>query len=237
MSTEPKGASPQAGTSSGSGMRPSDGMRPSLTTVEEMKGYLTVGEWDTVTDEDYHRSLLHGRRTNTFVRTHLTLTAEDLELHLSDPKHPMRIEGWIDAPSLWGYAEITSGRFGMFVPTVNPALRRIEYCFHFDGGGEGPLTLIGFKELTEYLFTNSLQDQQQLYTRIFRGTIDWEDVDTAPVYAVGIVNLHTWDFLRYNLVGLRFHGPERLKWGWRWVKFFTAMNIRLQLLKSTGRSD
>ena len=110
MSNETAQPSP-AGTTS-----PHGPARPSLTTVEEMKGYLSLGEWDTVTDEDYQRALHHGRRTNTFVRTHLNLTAEDLELHLSDPKHPMRIEGWIDAPSLWGYAEIRSGRFGMFVP-------------------------------------------------------------------------------------------------------------------------
>jgi cholesterol oxidase len=213
------------------------GERPSLTTLEEMKGYLTVGEWDTVTDEDYHLALLEGRRTNTYVRTDLRLTAEDLELHLADPKHPMRIEGTIEAPSLWGRTEITSGRFGLFVPTVNPALLRIEYCFHFDGGAEGPLTLIGFKELTDDLTSTVLEDQQILYTRIFRGTIGWEEVDTASVYAIGIVNLHTWDFLKFNLVNLRFRGPERLRWGWRWVRFFVGMNIRLQRLKTAGRSD
>ena len=213
------------------------GARPSVSALEEMKGYFTVGDWNAVRDEDYARALRDGRRTNTYVRMHLKLTAEDLERTLYDAKHPMRIDGWIEAPSLWGRAEITSGRFGLFVPTENPALKRMEYRFHFDGGEAGPLTLIGFKEVSEYLYTSVMQDSQTLNCRIFRGSVDWDDADTASIYAVGVLNLHWWDFIKYDVFGMRFGGPDRLRWGWRFVKFFVGSNSRFQWMKITGRRD
>jgi cholesterol oxidase len=211
--------------------------RPSVTSFEQMKGYFTVGDWKTVTDEDYERALRNGRRTNTYVSTRLRLTADDLERHLADPKHPMRIEGWIRADSLWGRAEITEGQVNVFVPTENPALDRMEYRFHFDGGDVGPLTLLGFKEVSESLTSTVLRDTQILYTRLFRGTIGWEDADTADVYAVGILNLYWRDFIRFNVLNLRVQGPNRLKWGWRFLKFFVGSNVRFQLMKGTGRRD
>ena len=212
------------------------GDRPSLRTLEEMKGYFTVGELETVTDQDYQRALRQGRRENTYVVMHLELTAEDLEAHLADPTHPMRIDGWIRSDKLWGRSNV-SGLFGLFVPTINPALRRMEYRFTFDGGEAGPLTLIGFKEVSEYLYTTVMEDSQTLYCRIYQGDVRWEDADTTPVWAVGILNLHWSDFVKYDIFGLRFRGPDRLRWGWRFLKFFLGTNYRYQRLKRTGRRD
>ena len=210
--------------------------RPSLTTHEAMKGYFTVGEWPTVTDEDYERSFVQGRRSNNWVLTQLELAADDVQEFLSNPKHPMKIGGYIRADSLWGRSPV-SGTLGLFVPTDNPALRRLEYLFSFDAGDEGRMTFVGFKEVTESLLTTVLIDQQVLYFRIFRGEIGWDEADTASVYAVGIVNLHFWDFVRLNIFGLRLYGPNRLQWGARWLRFFLGTNLRFTLLKATGRKN
>jgi cholesterol oxidase len=208
--------------------------RPSLRTKEAMKGYVTLGDWPTVADEDYQRAFLQGRRTNTWILTEFELGTDDLPSFLADPKHPMRIGGTISADSLWGRTEV-NGTLGLFVPTENPALRRLEYLFTFDGGNEGRLTFAGFKEVTENLLTNVLLDQQVLYVRIFRGEIGWDAVDSTPAFAVGILNLHFWDFIRLNIFGLRFYGPKRLWWGARWLRFFLGANLRFTGLKATGR--
>jgi cholesterol oxidase len=230
----------ETGTTSGqtttSATDPGTRGRTSVTTLEEMKGYFTVGPWDTVTDEHYQRALRQGRRDNTFVLMHLELTADDIEAHLADPTHQMRIGGWIRADSLWGRSSVT-GTFGLFVPTANPALRRMEYRFTFDGKDAGALTLIGFKEVSEYLYTSVMEDSQTLYCRIYQGSVSWDDADTTPVWAVGILNLHWSDFVRYDIFGLRFRGPDRLKWGLRFLRFFLGSNYRLQRLKRTGRRD
>ena len=73
--------------------------RPSLTAFEDMKGYLTVGDWPSVNDEDYQRAFVEGRRNDTWVLTNLDLSADDLAAMLADPKHPLRIRGYIQADS------------------------------------------------------------------------------------------------------------------------------------------
>lgn len=211
--------------------------RPSVTTLEEMKGYFVVGDRDRVADEDYPRAEKFGRRDNTYVVMHLRLTADDLKIHLSDPYHPMRIDGWIRCDSLWGRADIAGGRFGLFVATKNPALSRMEYRFEFDGGAAGPLTLIGFKEITDNLYSDVLKDAQTLYCRIYRGSVDWPQADTTPVYAVGILHLHWRDFVKYDVFGLRFGGPGAIRWGLKFLRFFLGTNWHFQRLKKTGRRD
>ena len=237
-STQTPEASPRdiASTVPISTVTPKAGPRPQMRTLEEMKGYFVVGEKDQVTDEDYRRALKQGRRDNTYVLMHLELTAEDLETHLADPMHPMRISGWIRCDSLWGKSDV-SGVFGLWVPTKNPALKRMEYCFEFDGGAAGRLTLIGFKEVSEYLYTNVMEDSQTLYCRIYKGSVGWKEADTTPVYAVGILNLHWRDFVKYDIFGLRFRGPGRIKWGYRFLRFFLGTNWRFQRLKKSGRLD
>lgn len=210
--------------------------RPSLTANEDMKGYMTVGDVPAVTVEDYQQAFVDGRRDNTWVVTHLDLRTDDLPSMLADPEHPLEIAGYIRADSLWGRADI-SGVLGIFVPTDNPALKRLAYRFSFDAGEEGRLTFIGYKELSDDLLTSVLQDQQVLYFRIVRGEVGWDAVDTAPVYAVGIVNLYLWDFLRLNVLGLRVRGPRKHAWLLRWLMFFLGTNVRFMRLKATGRRN
>jgi cholesterol oxidase len=213
---------------------PTTPVRPSLTANEDMKGYMTVGDLPTATREDYENAFVEGRRSNTWVLTHLNLRTDDLPALLADPKHPIGITGTIRADSLWGRADI-SGVLGLFVPTDNPALKRLEYHFTFDTAEEGRLTFAGYKELSDDLLTSVLQDQQVLYFRIVRGEVAWDAVGGAPVYAVGIVNLYLWDFLRRNVLQLRVHGPNRPLWLLRWLRFFLGTNVRFILLKLAGR--
>lgn len=208
----------------------------SVTTLEEMKGYFVVGDQDQVTDEDYIRAEKHGRRNNTYVVMHLRLTADDIKAHLADPMHPMRIEGWIRADSLWGKSDV-SGIFNLWAPTRNPALKRMEYRFEFDGGAAGPLTLIGFKEVSEYLYTNVMEDSQTLFCRIYRGSVGWPEADTTPVYAIGILHLHWRDFVKFDIFGLRFGGRGAILGGLRFLRFFLGTNLKFQRLKKTGRRD
>ncbi|MDQ3823921.1 MAG: hypothetical protein M3321_11860 [Actinomycetota bacterium] len=209
-------------------------MRPSLTANEDMKGYMTVGDVAAATREDYEQAWIDGRRNDTWLVTHLDLRTDDLPSMLADPAHPIGITGYIRADSLWGRADI-AGVLGLFVPTANPALKRLEYRFSFETADEGPLTFLGYKELSDDLLTTVLEDQQVLYFRIVRGHVGWDAVDTAPVYAVGIVTLYLWDFLRLNVLELRVHGPDRRRWLFRWLKFFLGTNIRFVRLKAAGR--
>ena len=89
---------------------------------------------------------------------------------------------------------------------------------------------------SDNLYSNVMQDAQTLYCRIYRGSVDWPQADTTPVYAVGILHLHWNDFVKYDVFGLRFGGPGMIRWGLKFLRFFLGTNWRFQRLKKTGRA-
>ena len=203
--------------------------RPLMTTLEELKGYVAPGE------ADYQQGYLKGRRADNYVLMHLRLTADDLELTVTSPEHRMRLEGYTRCDRLWGQGPLDEGSFfQLFIETANPYLVRMVYRIYFQGN-DGPLTISGFKEMSDDPLTNVATDCQSLYTTVYRGRVTPEDEAGATPYAVGIIRLHARDFFKYDFLALRFKGPHKRKWRWRFLKFFFGTFRRFNSIKYRGR--
>jgi cholesterol oxidase len=204
--------------------------RPTMTTFEELKGYITPGNLE------FQQAFLTGRREHNYVLLHLKLTADDLEKFVTSPEHQTRLEGFIRCEQLWGEAIVKEGEFHLFIDTKNPWVKRMTYRLFFDDA-EGPLTLFGFKELTDDPLTNVFKDCQLLYTKIFRGRVLPQDDDTATLYATGILNLYYKDFIKYDVFKLSFKGPGRFKWGWKFIRWFLHTFSVFKKVKKRGRRE
>jgi hypothetical protein len=200
-----------------------------MTTLEELKGYVMPGE------TDYTQGYLKGRRNDNYVLLHLRLTADDLELCVTSPEHMMRLEGYAHCEKLWGKGPLNEGSyFQLFIETPNPHMVQMVYRIYFQGN-EGPLTLSGFKEMSDDPLTNIATDCMSLYTTIYKGRVTPADDATATPYAVGIIKLHGRDFFKYDILALRFKGPQKRKWRWRFLKFFFGTFRRFHKVKNRGR--
>ena len=203
--------------------------RPLMTTLEELKGYISPGE------ADYAQGYLKGRRAENFVFMRLRLTADDLELCVTSPEHRMRLEGYVQCEKLWGKGQLDEGSFfQLFIDTPNPCLKLMVYRIYFQGD-DGPFTLSGFKELSDDPLTNVGSDCLSLFSTVYRGRVTPEDDAEATPYAVGIIKLHWGDFFQHDVLALRFKGPHKRRWRWRFLKFFFGTFIRFIKVKCKGR--
>jgi hypothetical protein len=203
-----------------------------MTTLEELKGYVDVGE------TDYQQGYLKGRRVDHYVLIHLRLTVDDLEQCVTRPEHQMRVEGYVRCDTLWGQGNIFPGAdggfFRLFIATPNPNLVQMVYRLYFQGP-DGPYTLSGYKEMSDDPLTNVAIDCMQLFTTVYRGRVTPEEEAGAEPYAVGIIKLHGRDFFVYDILALRFGGPNKGKWRWQFLKFFFGTFRRFIKAKNRGR--
>jgi hypothetical protein len=202
-------------------------------THEVMMGYLAEGEWPAGIDYPaFQAGYLQGRPKNNFVYTDLQLSTDDVDAMVSNPQHPMRIDGTCSGP-WWGDAAIVNGTFQIFVnDSPNPYFDNLFYYWQMDGGELGTLTFYGFKDVTDNLFVSVVDEQLLLYTRVYKGAVPREEVETATPWLMGQLNLYMGDFIRYNILGMRFTSLDALL---TFGTFFLEQNLRFMQVKFCGR--
>src|SRR5258708_7199968 len=166
--------------------------RTSLFFSEIMKGYISLGDTDVLTG--YRKALLAG----AFIETFLNITAEDLNRFLEEPDHSALPAGTIKWPAMGGDLAIEGGVFQLFVATDNAYVKRLNYQLYVTGS-QGPLTISGFKTLTDNPTAGIWFDTSTLWTKIFTGHISVADSVTATPIGAGIINLYKFDFLKVVL--------------------------------------
>jgi hypothetical protein len=202
-------------------------------THEVMMGYLAEGDWPTGIDYPaFQAAYLQGRPVNNFVYTDLQLSTNRVAAMVLNPKHPMRIDGTCSA-AWWGDAAIVNGTFQIFVnASPNPYFDNLFYYWQMDGGELGTLTFYGFKNVTDDLFTSVVDEQLLLYTRVYKGAVPRDRVETTQPWLMGQLNLYMGDFIRYNILGMRFNSlGAALGFG----AFFLQQNLRFMKVKFWGR--
>ena len=199
----------------------------SLSFSEVMKGYVGMGETDVLTG--YRKALLAG----TFIETILDVTAEDLKRFLNEPDHSALPAGTIKWPAMGGDLPIQGGEFQLFVATDNDYVKRLNYQL-FVTGPQGPLTISGFKTLTDNPTAGIWFDTSTLWTRIFSGHISVAESATATPVGAGIINLYKFDFLKV-VFSFRVKGPGAFLGALRFLKFFFGTIIRFWFAKLFGR--
>jgi cholesterol oxidase len=163
----------------------------SLAFTEEMKGYVTRGE------TDFDRGFRAGKEAGTAFMFHLTITADDLDAFVADPRHTARAEGWIESEAFGGKLPVIDGVFNLFVDQgTEPAQKRMLYRLEFSGGDGEPLTMTGFKTVLHDHGFDVWSETTTLFTRVLAGHVAPEEDASAELVASGIIHIHPLDFAR-----------------------------------------
>ena len=173
----------------------------SLSFTEEMKGFIALDESDPVTGAALGRQL--GQR----LMFHLTITAEDVDRFVAEPRHQGRAEGYVESDVLGGRLPVTCGWFNLFTRDDDPTRRQMLYRLHIADAGGNPLTLVGHKDVHDDPGADVWRDTSTLYTRIHSGHAPPGAADDGPVVAAGVITIHLPDFLR-QLTTFRTEGPR-----------------------------
>ncbi|MFI8521841.1 GMC oxidoreductase [Streptomyces sp. NPDC085481] len=190
-----------------------DGERPtSLSFTEEMKGYLALD----VADPEEGEAI--GRERNQRLMFRLTITADDVDRFVADPRHPAAATGHVECDLLGGRLPVEAGWFDLFTRADAPDRRRMLYRLHLRDPGGNPLTLVGHKEVHDDPGFDVWSDTSTLYVRMLAGHVPADatgdtgdttgegDTD-APVLGAGVVVILAGDFVR-QLSTFRASGPH-----------------------------
>jgi cholesterol oxidase len=195
-------ASGVAGEGASVGKAP-DGRVVSLSFTEEMKGYVTLGE------SDYDRGYRAGKKAGNGFMFHLTITADDVEKFIADPRHTGTAEGWIDSDQLGGRLPVSGGVFNLFVATDSRGEKQMLYHLQFSDAEQHPLTMTGFKEILHGHGLDGWSETTTLFTHVLAGHLAPGEDAGARTVASGILHIHPVDFAR-QLTTFRVHPAERV---------------------------
>ncbi|HEV3041391.1 MAG TPA: hypothetical protein VHA33_26750 [Candidatus Angelobacter sp.] len=202
-----------------------------LKVSELMKGYITLGDTDVLSG--YKNGLFAG----TYLETQLTITSDDVDRFVNDPAHAALPSGLVKCPALGGDLTIEGGEFQLFVNTENNFLRRMNYRLFFTGN-QGPMTLSGFKTISDNPAASIWFDCSWMWTTILPGHVTADQESGVTPVAAGIVNLYILDFLKWNVLSFRTGGPglfTPIIGFFKFFKFFLGTIIRFQFAKWIGR--
>jgi len=172
-----------------------------LSFTEEMKGYVTFGE-----ETNFEHGFWEGRKNGTFLMTHLTMRVDDVDRFVKDPKHEALAEGYVRFEVPGGELPVQNGRFNLFTDKEDPSRKRMLYRLHFHDNEGHPLTLSGYKEITDDPGADLWSDTTTMFTRVLQGHIEPRDEANAKIVASGILTIHLLDF--YKLLStFRVDGP------------------------------
>src|SRR5258708_11111433 len=174
----------------------------SLSFTEEMKGFVAMSE------TDFQLGREEGKKTNTALMFHLTITMDDVARFVEDPAHEGSAEGYVRCEQFGGERAVERGIFNLFVNAEQPHRKLMLYRLFFKDDKDQPLTLYGFKDVNDDPGVDSIwKDTSTLYTRVFRGHVQAEADAAAEIVAAGIITIHELDFLK-QLTTFRVKGPN-----------------------------
>jgi predicted patatin/cPLA2 family phospholipase len=171
-----------------------------LRFTEEVQGYVGFG----VTD--FHRGFDQGRIDEIHLEACLSIQIDGVNRFITRPGHQASIEGEIRCDRLGGRLPIKVGVFNIFVDQGDPTRKQVIYRVVFDDAQGNPLTLAGFKDLHDDPGMDFMSDITTVFTRIYRGEVSSEAMETAEVVAAGILRGGMIAFLK-QLATFRVEGP------------------------------
>jgi cholesterol oxidase len=186
-----------------------------LSFTEEMKGYLSFGEYDF--DKGYRA----GRFNGGAFMFHLTCTTEDIDRFIADPLHAATAEGWIKSDAFGGKLPVSKGVFNLFVSEQANAVKRMLYRLEFADAEGHPLTMVGHKEILHGHGLDVWSETTTLFTHVVAEHVADAPEDTGDIVAGGILHIHPIDFA-HQLSTFRTRPAERVDAVARFGKLFAS---------------
>jgi hypothetical protein len=174
-------------------------MTSSVRFTEEMLGHVTFGE------TDFARGAQPDRDGSAAFKFHLTIEVEDIERFSSDPLRPAVATGWVHCDALGGRLAVVQGWFNLFVD-VEPGVKHMLYRLWFYDGVGHPLTMTGFKLVSNDAGFDLWKDTTTLFTRVLRGHVTEGEDTTTEAVASGTIIIRARDFAK-QLTTFRSSGP------------------------------
>ena len=162
----------------------------SVRFTEEIKGHISFGE------RDYKRGAREGRTNDVRLKVHLTIEVDDLDRLAADAGRVDSARGWVECDALGGRLPVERGIFNLLVEEEDPEIKHMLYWLYFRDGVGHPVTLAGFKTLTNRRGRHVWGDSSTLYTRLLRGHVQAVEDPRAEIVASGILRIHPLGFLR-----------------------------------------
>jgi hypothetical protein len=162
----------------------------SVRFTEEMKGHISFGEGD------YERGAREGRTSDVRLKVHLTIEVDDLDRLAADAGRAAEAMGWVECDALGGRLPVERGIFNLLIEEEDPEIKHMLYRLFFRDGVGHPVTLAGFKTLTNRRGLHVWRDTTTLYARLLRGHLGAGEDPGAEVVAAGILRIHPLGFLR-----------------------------------------
>lgn len=160
--------------------------------TEQMKGFHTPGA--PAFDAGYWT----GRRDWNRLGFQLTIGTDDVEAALADPEHRMAATGWVRCAALTAAdLPVTAGEFQLFSPGAAADRHLMRYRLPIEAP-DGPMTLLGHKEVGNDRGFDLWPDTTTLYTRLVHGYLD-ADAAPATEFSRGILRLDAVMFSRQLL--------------------------------------
>lgn len=119
----------------------------------------------------------------------LTITVDDLDRFVVDPRHVGAATGWVECEALGGRLPVERGVFNLFVNEADPKEKRMLYQLWFRDGTGRPLTLVGHKVVQDHEGRDLWSDTTTLYTKVLEGHVGPGQAGAAPVVAAGVLRL------------------------------------------------
>ena len=112
-----------------------------LQFTEEMKGYVSLGQYDHQAGHD------RGEIDGTPLMVHLTIRIENIEQFIADPAHPAQLIGYIESPLIGGHCPVLKGCFNLFTASGDLNRKTMRYRLFFENSAGQALTLAGIKQI------------------------------------------------------------------------------------------
>ncbi len=129
-----------------------------------------------------------GRLQGNLLALHATIRIEDVEAFVADPHHEGAISGSIDFTPFGKGMVATSGKFNLFSPSENPAVKYMVYEMGFKHDGKD-YYLAGRKEVKPDGGFDLWADTTTLYTRLYLGTDATGSQVGAGILTLGVSDL------------------------------------------------
>ena len=170
--------------------------------TEQMKGFVTLGETDSV------RGWEQGRLLAQRFMFELTIIVPDVERFVASDDREGVAEGYVDCDLLGGQLPVRRGWFNLFVATDEAGTREMRYRLWFSDLSGAPITMYGYKVVRDDPGLDLWTDTSTLYITLLRGHIP--PGAEGEVMGAGVLRILPQDFAR-QLTTFRGSGKGPLK--------------------------